>query len=105
MDFNNELTKISDDYNELIEELIPRSVPPASRLMKKRENRESFFLKAGRLGIAYVFLIAVFASISLLMINSLGSDKSPKKSQLVNVEIFSTDHPGSLVTAFRQVIE
>jgi len=103
METNEELRNISDDYNKLIEGLVPGSIPPASRLMKKRESRERFYLKAGQLGIAYTLLIIVFAFASSLLINSFRSDELLKKNPPLNVSIFSTDNPNSFVSAFREV--
>ncbi len=103
MEINEEVRNISDEYNKLIEGLVPGSIPPASRLMKKRESREKFYLKAGRLGMAYTLLIIVFAIASFLLINSIKSDKLLKNDPPLNASIFSTDNPNSFVSAFREV--
>ncbi len=104
MEIKEKIINISDNYNELIEGLLPGSIPPASRLMKKRESRERFYLKAGRLGMAYTLLIIVFASLSLFFINSVKSDEVPGREQILNAGIFSVDSPGTIVSAFREAV-
>lgn len=104
MDINEKITNISDDYNELIEGLVPGSIPPASRLMKKRETRERFYLKTGRLGMAYTLLIIVFTFLSIILINSVKSDEVPGREQILNAAVFSVDSPGTIVSAFRETV-
>ena len=103
MEINEELKNISDDYNDLIESLLPGSIPPASRLMKKRETKERLYLKAGRLGMAYALLVIVFAFASILLLDSIRSDKLIKNDLSLDASIFSTDNPNSLISAFREV--
>ncbi|MEN8221804.1 MAG: hypothetical protein ABFR36_00985 [Acidobacteriota bacterium] len=103
MEINDELKKISDDYNELIEDLIPRSIPPASMLMEKRESGDKLYLKAGRLGMAYAFLIVLFAFISMFLIDSIKSEELSGGDQILNAAIFSSADHGSFVSAFREV--
>jgi len=103
MDINEELRNVSDEYNRLIEGLVPGSIPPASRMMKKRESRERFYLKAGRLGMAYTLLIIVFAFASFLLVNSIRSNELLKNDPPLNASIFSADNPNSFVSAFREV--
>ena len=105
MHINEDIKKISDEYIELVENLIPQSVlHPVSRLIKKRVHQDHFYLKAGRLGIAYTLLIVVFALFSMFMIDSLKGDPLHGRHPIINAGIFSSDHPGSLVSAFREVV-
>ncbi len=104
MEFNEELRTISEDYNNLIEDLVPHSIPPSSLLMQKRVSGERFYLKVGRLGMAYLLLIFVFASASMFLINTFKTDEIPRRDQLLNAAVFSVESPGSIVTAFREAV-
>lgn len=105
MELDIEIQKLSELYDHRLEELVPQQLPPASRLMMKREGRTPLLLRAGRLGMAWTVLIVIFAYLSLVAVRSMGNKNPEPLLPVLNASVFSADHPGSVVSAFREVTE
>ncbi|MCK5004602.1 MAG: hypothetical protein KAS21_05915 [Candidatus Aminicenantes bacterium] len=103
--FNDDMKNIIGDHNALIESVIPETIPSAGILMEKRKDRNKYYFKAGRLGLAYILLFVVFTSFSLFIVNSSGSSRDPDSNAILNAGIFSSENPGSLVSAFRETVK
>ena len=103
--FDDDMKNITGDHNALIESLIPERIPSAGILMEKRRDHNNYFLKAGRLGLAYILLVVVFTSFSLFIVNSSGRIGDPDSNAILNAGIFSTENPGNLVSAFRETVK
>lgn len=105
MELYDDIKKIAGDHNELIESLIPAGVPSTEMLMQKRGDRNKYYLKAARLGFVYILLIAVFTSLSLFMVDSFRPKTELIPNYPLNAGIFSSDTPGSIVSAFRESVK
>ena len=105
MDISDDIKNITEDHNELIESLIPDRVPSAELLMQKRGDKGKYYLKAGRLGFIYLLLIVTFTSFSFFMIDTLSGKRETSVNLIPNAGIFSADTPGSMVSAFREIIK
>ena len=105
MELYDDIKKITGDHDELIESMIPERIPSAEMLMQKRGGQNKYYLKAGRLGIVYILLIAVFTSFSLFMIDSFRGKSEPLSNSPLNAGIFSSDTPGNMVSAFREAVK
>ena len=103
--FDDDMKNVTRDHNALIESLIPETIPSAEILMEKRQDRNKYYFKAGRLGIVYILLIVVFTSFSLFIVNSSGSTRGPDSDAILNAGIFSSANPGNLVSAFRETVK
>ena len=104
MELYDDIKIIAGDHNELIESMIPERIPSAEILMRKRGKQNNYYLKAGRLGIVYILLIAVFTSLSLFMIDSFRGKSEPLSNSPLNAGIFSSEAPGNMVSAFREAV-
>ena len=105
MELYDDIKKVAENHNELIESMIPERIPSADLLMQKRGDQHKYYLKAGRLGIAYLILIAVFTSFSLFMIGSFRGGSEFVSNSGLNAGIFSSDTPGNMVSAFREIVK
>jgi len=103
MDANKEILRVTERYNQRLEELVPGNIPAVSHLMIKRRDGAPLLRRAGRLGMAWMLLIAIFAYLSLVAVRSLGKENTSVPAPVLNAALFTADHPGSLVTAFREV--
>lgn len=102
---DDDIKNVARDHNALIESFIPETIPSAEILMEKRRDHNNYFLKAGRLGLAYILLIVAFTSFSLFIVNSSGRTGDPDSNAIMNAGIFSSGNPGSLVSAFRETVK
>jgi len=105
MDFNKEIQKIIEGYGERLEELVPDRIPPTSRFLVKREEKSPLLLRAGRLGVAWMAIVALFAWLSLVAVRTMSPKKTADPVPVLNAAVFAADHPGSVVSAFREVTE
>ena len=97
--------ELASAHNRMLEERSGSKKPSPHSFTRKRRNSGSLAVRGVRLSFAYLALIAVFAWLSVFIINHISGMRISPPGVADPSRLFHSESPDRIVLAFRETVK